>query len=148
MHITLLLLMLIPLGTPWIVKLIFPKEIKWPELAVTIGVTAIVTVVVYFAGIAGVTWDKEIWNGQITGKERTHGSYVRSYSCNCTTTCYGSGNSRSCSESCQTCYEDHYTVDWRAHSTLGDFQIEYLDRTSRRVYSTPDPQRYTIIQNG
>lgn len=148
MHTTLLLLMLIPLGTPWIVKMIFPKEIKWPELAVTIGVTAIVTVVVYFAGIAGATRDHEIWNGLITSKDRVHGEYTESYSCNCHEVCSGSGNNRSCSEECDTCYREHYTVKWTAHSTLKDFLIDSRDSLSTRVYSTPNPQRYTIIQNG
>lgn len=148
MHLTLLLLMLIPLGTPWIVKMIFPKEIKWPELATTIAVTSIVTVAVYFAGVAGATWDREIWNGWITAKDRVHGEYTESYSCNCHETCSGSGSNRSCTEHCDTCYREHYTVKWTAHSTLRDFSIESLDSLSRRVYSTPDPQRYTIIQNG
>jgi len=39
-------------------------------------------------------------------------------------------------------------VRWSCDTNIGDFTIEYLDRTSRSVYNTPDPGRYTIIQPG
>lgn len=94
------------------------------------------------------TYDTEIWNGQVTSKERVHGSYTRSYECNCTETCSGTGASRTCSKTCQTCYEDHYTVDWNCHSTIGTWTIEAEDSTSQSVYKLPDPPRYTIIARG
>lgn len=85
--------------------------------------------------------DTEVWNGEITGKERIHDTYEQPYSCNCSRDSNGN-------ESCQTCYETHYTVEWKAYSNLEDFQIDKLDRTSRRVYQSPDPEFYKGIQNG
>lgn len=85
--------------------------------------------------------DVEIISGQITSKERKHGHYQRSYECFCTTDSKGN-------RSCRTCYEDRYTVKWKADSTLGSYTIKSLDESSKRVYNTPDPQRYTTINVG
>lgn len=87
------------------------------------------------------TADRELLSGQITSKERKHGHYIRSYQCNCSTDSKGN-------RTCQTCYEDRYTVDWTADSTLGSYNIESLDRSSKRAYLAPDPQRYTEISVG
>jgi len=101
---------------------------------------------IIFAVSSGVaTSDTEIWNGKITAKDRVHGSYVRSYQCNCTTTRDSKGNSTT---SCQTCYEDRYTVHWTARSTVGDFSIDSKDWTSRSVYLVPDPARYNAVVVG
>lgn len=128
-------LLLFTLPIPWIAKLLWPHKIKWPEVAITVVVNVIVVSTLYFAGTVGMTVDHEIWNGEITGKDRKHGSYVIPYPCNCST-------------SCQTCYEDRYTVSWTAQSTIGGFIVEHLDRSSRSVYNTPDPVRYTSINVG
>ena len=124
-----------------------------PSVAVG-GFGAVVLVIAFFASQGVATSDVEIWNGQVTAKERLHGSYQRPYDCNCYTTprvCTGSGNNRSCSggdRRCQTCYEDRYTVHWNCSTTIGGFTIDSRDRTSRSVYLTPDPQRWSIIQPG
>lgn len=82
--------------------------------------------------------DTEIWNGKITGKDRVHGSYIRSYSCNCTTDSKGN-------QTCQTCFENHYTVNWSARSTVGGIGIDSKDWTSSSVYNVADPARYTNV---
>lgn len=143
---TYLLLLLLVLPVPWVAKLIWPHEIKFVEVLVTILLSVLVLSCVYFAGRAGMTWDTEIWNGKITGKERTHGHYLRPYTCNCRTSCTGSGKDQSCSTTCDTCYEDRYTVDWTANSTIGPFTIEHFDSGSSSVYRSPDPHRYSIIE--
>jgi hypothetical protein len=93
---------------------------------------------VFFISSAAAVHDTEIWSGAITGKTRVHDSYVRTYSCNCTTD--GKGN-----QSCSTCYEDHYTVKWSCASTIGDFDIDSADSTSRSVYNRPNPPRYDAV---
>lgn len=143
-----LVLLLVTLPIPWIAKIIWPHQVKLPEVAITMVASLIVVSVVYFAGVAGVTHDNEIWNGHITSKDRKHGEYTRSYSCRCRQTCSGAGKDRTCYETCDTCYEDRYTVTWTARSTIGDFGIEHLDRGSRSVYKTPDPARFTEIKVG
>jgi hypothetical protein len=145
---TWMLLMLFILPVPWIAKAIWPREITLPEIGCTTIVAVLLTSVVYFLGIAGKTHDVEIWNGEITGKERVHDTYEEAYSCNCRQTCSGSGNNRSCSQTCDTCYRTHYTVHWNAASTIGEFGIDSKDWTSRAVYLTPDPARYTVIKTG
>lgn len=108
-------------------------------------VSCLVVGVAFFGSKSAATGDVEIWNGKITDKSRDHGSYVRTYQCNCREVCSGSGNNRSCSTTCDTCYEDRYTVTWRCGSTIGEFVIKHLDETSRSVYKTPDPKRYLDV---
>lgn len=102
---------------------------------------AVVVGIIFMVSAGVATSDTEIWNGKITGKDRVHGSYVRTYECNCTT-------DRKGNRSCQTCYENHYTVHWTAKSTVGSFDIDSKDWTSRAVYLVPDPPRYTSVVIG
>ena len=102
----------------------------------------------FFISKGSKTSDIELWNGQVTSKERVHGSYVRSYECNCTETCSGSGQNRTCQKTCQTCTEDHYTVHWNCATTVGSYTIDSKDWTNRGVYNLPDPYRYKIIEPG
>src|SRR5271167_455952 len=111
-------------------------------------ITAGITSGAFYAGKGSKTADEEIWNGEVLSKERVHGSYLRSYSCNCYESCSGSGKDRQCSEICQTCYEDHYTVNWSCATNIGTYHIDGKDWTSSSVYLVPDPARYTIIQKG
>lgn len=103
--------------------------------AITVTIAALVSGVISLLVLSGNFWDTEIWNGSVTNKTRVHGSYVNSYQCNCTTNKDGF-------TTCQTCYEDRYTVTWTAHTTVGDIQLEHLDRSSRSVYRTKDPKQY------
>jgi len=108
-------------------------------------ISCFVVAISFFASKAGATGDVEIWNGKITSKDRVHDSYVRSYECNCYESCSGTGQNRTCSKICQTCYEDHYTVTWKCNSTIGGFVIKHLDWTSRSVYLQPDPKRWLDV---
>jgi hypothetical protein len=113
-----------------------------------LAIASLIMAAAFYSSKGMRTHDIEIWNGKITEKKREHDHYLESYSCNCSQSCSGSGKNRSCSEVCQTCYRDHYTVTWRAGSTLGEYIIDHLDRTSRHVYQTPDPAFYSKIQVG
>lgn len=144
----LLILLLFPLAWPFLAKRIWNTTINWQEMVLQIFIVTIITTGVWQAGKYGQTEDTEIWNGQITAKSRDHGQYTESYDCNCHTTCSGSGNNRSCSEECDTCYREHYTVTWAAKSTIGSITFEHLDRTSTSVYATPDPATYTNCKVG
>lgn len=93
------------------------------------------------AGMMQQLSDTELISGQITNKERLHDHYQRSYDCMCTTDSKGN-------RTCSTCYEDRYTVKWKAYSTLETFTIQSLDRGSKSVYQTPDPERYKSIKIG
>lgn len=121
------------------------KDKLIPTVATLLG-CLLVTVLTFYISVGTKTADVEIWNGKTTTKQRVHGEYQRSYECNCTETCSGTGQNRSCTRTCQTCYEDHYTVHWYCDSTVGRYTISSVDETSRRVYSYPDPARWTSIQ--
>lgn len=144
----LLLIILLPFICAAIARIVWPHRIQWVELAVAVVVSVAISASIYGLGLVGQTNDTEVINGQVTAKSRDHGHYLQSYSCRCKTRCSGAGKHRSCSTSCDTCYEDRYTVSWNCKTTLGEFSIQHLDRGSRSVYLSPDPTRYTIIQPG
>ena len=142
---TFYLILLVPVVVALIARLVFKTSITWPETAVQIAVSCLVLSIVWFAGSYSQTHDTEIWNGEVTNKTRHHDDYVRSYSCRCRQSCSGSGDSRSCHEVCDTCYEDHYTVEWYLDTTIGKVRLKYRDSTSRRVYNEPDPANFSLI---
>lgn len=145
----LMLLLLFPVIWPFIAKRIWNHKITWTELGLNIfGVVLLVTIT-YSAGKYGQTVDHEVWNGQITAKERIHDTYEQSYDCNCVESCSGSGSSRSCSTTCSTCYETHYTVEWTADTTAGrNITFDSKDSTWRSVYKSPDPASYVKCKVG
>lgn len=92
-------------------------------------------------GMFSETYDTEIWNGKVVSKNQETVSCSHSYSCNCRQTCSGSGKDRSCSETCDTCYEHSHDYDWDVRSTVGTITIDRIDRQG--VY---EPPRFTSVQ--
>jgi len=129
------LILLVPVIIALIARLKFKVSITWPETAAQIAIMSLVLSIVWLAGSWSQTHDTEIWNGEITSKHRDHDTYEQAYDCFCTTDSDGY-------ESCSTCYETHYTVDWYLKSTIGNIRIDYKDSTWRSVYDKPDPQNY------
>jgi hypothetical protein len=156
MNVTLLWLLLLPIvlsiASVFIYHYVSKGEMTYGHNALVSLAAALVAALIltgaFYAGKGAKTSDTEIWNGQVTSKERVHGSYVESYQCHCHTVYSGSGKNRSSHTECDTCYRDHYTVKWDCDSTIGSFRIDSADWTSRAVYLLPDPARYTIIQKG
>jgi hypothetical protein len=134
---TLYLLLLFPLIWPFIGKAIWKHDISLPEMGINIVVVALLTWGMFAIGQYSMTSDTEILNGQITLKNRDHGSYTRTYDCHCRTDSKGN-------RKCQTCREKHYTVKWYLNSTVGTISIDSADSTSRSVYDRPNPRRYEI----
>ncbi|WP_407306228.1 hypothetical protein [Acinetobacter sp.] len=146
MNITLLWLLALPVVcgiVVWILQR--DKQDSYIPAGIYVLTALVVVCSIFFISKGSKTWDTEIWNGQVVSKERVHDTYQRSYECNCTTSTDSKGNT---TRTCQTCYEDHYTVTWNCNTTVGDYRIDHEDSTSRRVYMTPDPHRYTEIQKG
>lgn len=122
---------------------------NWTEFAISIGVVTLLVTAVVAGSKWGATQDTEIWNGKVTKKEMVDDYYQTSYSCNCTTTCSGSGSSRSCSESCDTCYTDHYTRSYDGYSTVGNWTFDSIDTEWRmRRDSFGPPASYTNCKVG
>ncbi len=116
----------------------YPSKFDWRVYLISALGGSLIAVISVFSFLHLTTSDIEIINGKVIEKTRKHGSYIRSYSCFCTTDSKGV-------QTCQTCYEDRYTVSWDVISTVGDFNIKNLDETSRSVYDEPDPPDYTSV---
>lgn len=152
-NIALLWYLLIPLflsaATIFIVRRLMPRNIELGQIiGLTAGglvISALIMTGAFYAGKGSQTSDTEVLNGEVIRKDRIHDSYVRSYECNCYTTTDSDGNT---TRHCSTCYEDHYTVDWTCTTNIGRYTIKSLDETSKRVYNSPDPQRWVIIKPG
>ena len=141
-------ILLFPLAWPFIAQRIWHTKITYAEMAIQIVSVVVITSIVWIIGSWSATLDTEVWNGKVVSKSRDHGSYVRSYDCNCSQSCSGSGSSRTCTTTCQTCYEDHYTVKWWAKTTVGNVTFDSKDSTSRSVYLSPDPKSYKMCYVG
>lgn len=139
-------LILIPL--PFVYNIATNRKTNWVEIGITVGVSIAIASLFFLIGSAGQTDDREIWNGEITEKNRVHGSYSRPYDCFCYTTCSGTSPNQTCSQHCQTCWESRYTVNWSVKSNLREFRIASIDRSSKSAYNEPDPAAYTRINIG
>jgi hypothetical protein len=79
--------------------------------------------------------DFEIWNGRVVAKAAgTHGC-CHSYECNCHDNCSGSGNERSCSKECDTCFEHASDLYWSA--TSSNNEVVYDNRCNPPGTATP-----------
>jgi hypothetical protein len=138
------LVMLIPVGWPIVAKVIWGSEFDWREFAISVAVAALISGGVYQLGQWAQTADTEILNGEVTSKASEHVSCEHSYTCNCRESCSGSGKDRSCSTTCDTCYEHSYDIDWLLKNSV-DSPIK-IDRVDRR--GTVEPPRYRAAKVG
>lgn len=157
MNITLLWLLMLPLALSTLTFFLLPKlslgkGINHQRSALFAGIGLVISIAImtlfFMLGKSSQTQDVEVWNGQITAKDRKHDHYLRSYQCNCRSVTSGTGNNRTTTTQCDTCYEDRWTVTWTASSTIGSFRIDHLDRGSKSVWNSPDPDFYVSIQPG
>lgn len=140
---TLLLLLVFPIFWPFVAKYIWGHEITIGEMAITVGVAALVVSVGFFGGRYSQTADSEVLNGQVTSKAPERVSCSHSYSCNCSERCSGSGKSRSCSTTCSTCYDHAWDQNWVLRTTLGDMNVARVDRRG-----LTEPPRYARAAAG
>lgn len=130
------LLLIVPILIPALFKIVRPGVLAWSEIAIMTVLSALIVVILFFAGRASQTTDVEIWNGKVTGKAQVRVSCEHSYTCNCTTDAKGN-------TTCQTCYEHSYDYDWRLSTTVGDININRINRQG-----TKEPPRFTKAQAG
>jgi len=143
MNTTLILLVAGAALVALILVAIFRKHLPWWAWAAIFVAGVIPITVGWNIGKASLTTDVEIWNGQVTGKERNRVSCEHSYPCNCRQVCSGSGSSRSCSTVCDTCYDHPWDYDWDVHTSAGDFTVARVDRQG-----STEPSRWTAVQAG
>ena len=72
--------------------------------------------------------DTEILSGRVVEKTQERVSCTHSYSCNCRTVTYGSGKDQYTTTECDTCYEHDHDYDWMVATTVGDIEIDRVDR--------------------
>ena len=143
MNIYLLLLLLPPIIVCLVMKWRCHSTISWKEMAVQFVVPLILIAVVWNVSRYAQMQDTEILNGEVTSKKRVWTSCSHSYQCRCRTVYTGSGKNRSSHRECDTCYEHFNDWNWTVYTTVGNFDIERVDR--RGSY---EPPRWSIVAAG
>lgn len=140
-------LLLAVLPMPWLLRLWKPHKVSMIEAGITMMLSALAFGGLWAVGLHSQTADVEIWSGEVTNKKRIHDTYRESYECNCRTVTSGSGNNKTTTRKCDTCWRTKYTVTWNVYSNIGStFQFGHLDSRSSSVYAAPDPHDYTLVQ--
>jgi hypothetical protein len=134
----LLLLLVIPVGWPFIAKAVWKQEYSFQELSMNVIIAALLATGLWYAGRYVEMRDVEIVNGAVTGKSRNWVPCSHSHSCNCRKT---GKNSRTC----DTCYDHSNDYDWVLKTSVDGktFEISRVDRQGLR-----EPPRYSAAQIG
>ena len=128
-------------------RFLFKRSVTVKECVTQFAVTTMVILLVLVIGDWQSTADNELFHGEVVSKERKQDYFQTSYKCNCS--CTSRDKQGNCTnESCDTCYTDHYTVDWSLKTTLGPYRVDYIDRESKSAWSTPDPTEYLSAYTG
>jgi len=95
------------------------------QVGMSLFISLVSIAIIYFSALSFT----EVHNSYVVKKYFQDVHCRHSYSCNCVTTCSTSGNTTSCSEHCDTCYEHSFDRDWivKAHSG-NKFDIDSIDR--------------------
>jgi hypothetical protein len=134
----------LPLLWPFAAKLIWGRELVLLELLASAAIGVVVAFVGWSAGHYAQMADEQIINGQVTSKTKDRVSCEHSYSCNCRESCSGSGSTRSCSTTCDTCYMHTFDYSWILHSDIGErVEVERVDRQGAK-----EPARYARAKPG
>lgn len=142
---SLFLLLLVPVIVGLGGKIIWKNEITWREFLLQEGIVVVFIFSTFFISAWGKTQDTEIWSGSIAGKERKTVSCQESYPCHCHEVCSGSGQNRSCSTQCDTCWRYWTITNWSAVTTNGE--TAYDEGTCHND-KPREPARYTAIVIG
>lgn len=141
---TLALLALIPFVWTLVAKRLAPHELTLSELAGSFLIGLLVLTAGWYTGRFMEMADREVLNGEVLSKASERVSCEHSYKCNCSETCTtNSDGSRSCYETCSTCHEHAYDVDWNLQTSVGEIEIDRVDRRG-----TTEPPRFNRAQVG
>lgn len=124
------------------IRFLLPN-IEWVETGIKATAGCAIIGLGFMFAFIGQTRDSEVLNGKVTGKEKNRVSCEHSYSCNCRSECSGSGQNRTCSTVCDTCYEHLYDFDWDVYTTVGSLEIDRINRQG-----TKEPPRWTAVKIG
>jgi hypothetical protein len=130
------LLLVVPLGWPFIAKAVWGHRYSWQELALNLVMASVLAVGLWQAGRYAQMRDVEVLNGAVTSKSMETVSCSHSYNCNCSKDSDGH-------ESCDTCYEHNNDYDWVLHTSVANEKIE-ISRVDRQ--GSKEPPRYSAAQ--
>lgn len=136
-----LFLFIVPLVWIIVAKVWFHRKYVWKEAAVQFGISCVVVVVltglVYMSkGLSAL--DVEIHNGQVTSKYSERTSCSHSYEC---PPCYTHTNSDGTTyQTCSTCYDHPFDVDWKVDTTVGNITIPRVNSQG-----TIEPPRFSEV---
>ncbi len=123
-------------------KLVYHRQINLLEMSLNALIPIVLILIFWGISVYSRVWDIEILNGKVIKKEIQIVPCSHSYQCNCITSCSGSGNNRSCTKICQTCYRHSFDKDYVVKSTIGDFYIDRIDSQGLLI-----PKRFDIIKD-
>lgn len=127
--VTLFLLLILPVLVPIAAKRYYGHEITWLEMVANMVIAAAIVSGGWFLGRYAEMVDVQFLNGEVTRKYSENVSCEHSYKCRCTETCTtNSDGSKSCSETCDTCYDHAFDVDWTVAGNVGKVKIDRVDR--------------------
>lgn len=127
--VTLVFLLILPLLVPVVAKRYYGHEITWLEMFLNLVIAGAIVSGGWFFGRYSEMADVQFLNGEVTSKYSKRVSCEHSYRCRCVETCTTNSNgSRSCSETCDTCYDHSFDVDWLVAGNVGNVKINRVDR--------------------
>jgi hypothetical protein len=128
---------------PLVARMIYPDKFTWTEITLQISAAAVIAFAGWQVGLYAKAAAVELLNGEVISKYEDQVSCTHSYSCNCKEICTGEGKDRTCSTSCDTCYQHPFDIDWVVDTNVGDFKIDRID-----AQGWWEPPRWTKVQKG
>lgn len=141
---TLLLLLIVPVVIGLIGFLKSGGEVNVKEFLVLEASVVLVIGIGFAIGSWSRTTDVEIWSGVIATKEKHRTGCCHSYPCNCHEVCSGSGENRSCSTHCDTCYQHSHDESYEATTSNGESAFSDTCNSP----GSPEPPRWSQIVIG
>lgn len=140
-----LLLLLVPLLVAVGTFVFGKRRVIWQEFAAHVCVSLAVAGLSCWIIYAANTADTEALNGSVTGKNSEKVSCSHSYCCmTCQSCSTDSKGHQSChSYCCHTCYDHPFDVDWNVFTTIGEWEIDRIDRQG-----VGEPPRWTTVRTG
>lgn len=97
-------------------------------LGVILVTSAAISAGIITSNSDSIVGDTEILSGRVIGKSQETVGCSHSYSCNCRPVVRGYGKDQYTVIECDTCYEHTHDYDWMVQTTVGDIEIDRVDR--------------------
>lgn len=122
-------------------KIVNHHEVTFLEFLINLLVPTLLFLIFWSVSIKIKLRDVEVLNGKVLDKKIEIVSCSHSYECNCITSCSGSGQNRSCSKICSTCYRHLFDKDYVVKTTIGNIYIDRVDSQGLKI-----PKRFDQVR--